>query len=75
MPCKGESNYRSISESERTVRTEPFVSSDVLSQNRVNVSEEKSERVIWYKVRRRIIIHSVHVSHAKPDPDVGRREP
>ena len=26
-------------------------SSDVLSHNRVNVAEEKSERVIWYKVR------------------------
>jgi hypothetical protein len=26
------------------------VSSDVLSHNRVNVAEEKSERVIWYKV-------------------------
>lgn len=42
----------------------PFVSSDVLSQNRVNVSEEKSERVIWYKVRATLC--SVHVSHAKP---------
>src|SRR6266404_3770267 len=26
------------------------VSSDVLSVNRVNIAEEKSERVIWYKV-------------------------
>jgi hypothetical protein len=26
------------------------ISSDVLSDNRVNVAEEKSERVIWYKV-------------------------
>ena len=26
------------------------ISSDVLSDNRVNVTEEKSERVIWYKV-------------------------
>ena len=27
-----------------------IASSDVLSHNRVNVTEEKSERVIWYKV-------------------------
>jgi hypothetical protein len=26
------------------------ISSDVLSDNRVNVAEEKSGRVIWYKV-------------------------
>ncbi|KAH9990106.1 hypothetical protein BJV77DRAFT_636054 [Russula vinacea] len=34
----------------RTVRY-AVQSSDVLSYNRVNVSEEKSERVIWYKER------------------------
>ena len=35
---------------ERTLHTDSLASSDVLSENRVNVSEEKSERVIWYKV-------------------------
>jgi hypothetical protein len=38
-------------------------SSDVLSYNRVNVSEEKSERVIWYKVRASFV--PVHISHAQ----------
>lgn len=27
-----------------------IVSSDVLSSNRINVAEEKSDRVLWYKV-------------------------
>ena len=34
------------------------ISSDVLSVNRVNVIEEKSERVIWYKVCSCLFIHS-----------------
>jgi hypothetical protein len=35
------------------------VSSDVLSVNRVNVVEEKSERVIWYKVCSCLSVHSI----------------
>jgi hypothetical protein len=38
-------------------------SSDVLSDNRVNVAEEKSERVIWYKVCGPPL-SMVHVTHA-----------
>ena len=40
-----------------------FTSSDVLSDNRVNVAEEKSGRVIWYKVRTCFVL--VHVQHAQ----------
>lgn len=38
-------------------------SSDVLSHNRINVAEEKSERVIWYKVWPSLV--PVHISHAQ----------
>lgn len=34
------------------------ISSDVLSVNRVNVAEEKSERVIWYKVCSYLSVYS-----------------
>ena len=61
MLCGGELDHLN----QRTVLLQlaSLLSSDVLSQNRVNVSEEKSERVIWYKVR---VIRRVHML---PDPD------
>jgi hypothetical protein len=57
MLYEGEHDVVSESGSENVLQC---ISSDVLSDNRVNVAEEKSERVIWYKVCGRPLPRSMY---------------